>query len=135
MNQRGDSSLDDSAPLGDASVSQLLEEVVASARALLADELALAAADAEAELRAVKRACALVVLSAFAAGAGLAWGGVALIMALELGAPGAGLFALFGTLVALLGGWLAQRALPPAPFYRTRARLARHLHPATEVYR
>lgn len=120
--------------LGDASVSSLLQEVVASARALLADEAALAIADAEAELRAVKRAAVLMVLSAFAAGAGIAWGGVALVMAFDLGAAGAGIFALLGTLAAIVGAWLARRALPPAPFHRTRARLARHLHTANEVY-
>ena len=113
--------------LSDASIPALIEETLASARELASDEVRLTLAVADGEVAALKRACLHWVAAGVAASAALAWGGFALILALDLGAIGAAGLASLAFAIAGIALWLAGRVLPDGPFEKTRRRIERRV--------
>jgi hypothetical protein len=123
------------AELDDASIPALVEEAMTSARDLASEELRLALAEADAQIASIGRALGLSFLAAMLAGGGLAWAGVALVLALELGAVGAGILGALGLVAAGLALWLCRRALPGLPFAKTRERMERRMDHVRQALR
>ena len=113
--------------LSEASIPALIEETLASARELASDEVRLTLAVADGEVAALKLACLHWIGAAIAAGAALAWGGLALILALDLGALGAAALASLAFAIAGVALWLGGRVLPDGPFAKTRRRIERRV--------
>lgn len=119
----------------EASVGVLVERAIGGARELATHEAALVLVELERDGRALQRTLAIALAGVTCLSVAIAWAGVALAMAVPLGAGGiallAALFAVLGVVV-LLG---ARRQLPPTILGESRVRLERRIAHVTESLR
>lgn len=119
----------------DASIGEILERALGSARDLAAEEASLILVDVDEDARAIRRATALALVAVVWLASALAWAGVALALTLALGAPGiAGLAALGAAIGGVLLA-LARAQLPPTILAKSRLRVERRIERVMETPR
>lgn len=119
----------------DVPIGVLVERALGGARELATHEATLVLVELERDGRALQRSLTLALVGGACVSAAIAWAGVALVMALSLGAAG---LAALATVFAALGVGVLFRArgqLPPTILGESRVRLERRMARVTESLR
>lgn len=119
----------------DAPIGELVEQAIHGARELAAHEASMVLVELEEDVRGVKRAAVLSIFGAACLASSIAWAGVAIALALDLGAVG---LVIFSIVAAVLGGgalFLARGTLPPTILGKSRVRIERRVAHVTESLR
>ncbi len=122
-------------PEDDAPIGELVERAIGGARDLATHEAALVLVELEEDVQAIRRAAVLAIVGAACLSAAVAWAGVALALALSLGAIGLAVFALVFTTLGAIALFLARGRLPSSILGKSRVRVERRIARVTESLR
>lgn len=119
----------------DASVGELVERAIGGARDLATHEATLALAELEQDAREVRITIVLGLIAASCFAVCASWAGVALALALGVGALGLAIGAAILAIGGVLTLYAARRKLPHSLLEKSRARLERRLTRVQESLR
>ena len=122
--------LDDESPIG-----EVIERALGSAGDLAAEEGSLFLVEVDENARAIRGAVAFVLFAGVWLSAALAWAGVALALALPVGAAGLVALSLVGAVAGVGALAAARRRLPPSILGRSRLRVERRIARVRETLR
>jgi hypothetical protein len=117
----------------DASIGELIERAIGGARDLATHEATLAMAELEHDVRTIRTTLVLALSGASCVAVSIAWGGVAVALALGIGALGLAVAALVLGVAGVVALLLARERVPSTLLGRSRARLERRIARVTET--